>query len=63
MTTPGEQAYAAFARIQQATTGDWRLPPPFARLQTLTQHAWEAAAQAVREDTARFQFALGAREA
>jgi hypothetical protein len=57
--SPGEQAYEAFARVQQATGGDWRLPTPFARLQTLTQHAWDAAAQAVREDTPRFQFALG----
>jgi hypothetical protein len=57
--SPGEQAYEAFARVQQATGGDWRRPTPFARLQTLTQHAWEAAAQAVRQDTPRFRFALG----
>jgi hypothetical protein len=56
--SPGEKAYAAFARVQ-ATGGDWRLPTLFARLQTLTQHAWDAAAQAVRQDTPCFQFALG----
>ena len=59
--SPGEQAYEAFARVQATATGDWRRPTPFARLQARTRQGWDAAAQAIRQDTPGFQFALGSR--
>jgi hypothetical protein len=53
--TPGQICYEAY---MVAVGNPWYVPA-FHRRCAVEQAAWDAAAQAVREDTPRWQFALG----